>query len=635
MNVTPVIAPDTSLLPGRGVLGLLEGARSSVLAELFYFDEDWEKDGLSGTNPYMEALLDAARRGCGVKVILDSSDYDGNMEPDNTPSCAYLNELALDEGLDLEAILIDTEMTNLNKSHNKGLIVDGEKVLVSSINWNINSITNNREVALILESPEVAAYFESIFMSDWENRPPVAVAPGDICILPGGNVTLDGSLSYDPDGDPLAYCWSHSDGPVHHDVLSERTFDTPGVHVATLVVEDGRGGSDADVVNVTVNTPPEAVICDPGTASFDAGSILLLNGSCSYDADGDDLSFEWSFGDGTGNASGERVTHVFTEPGTYEVTLEVTDGFASDSDSIRMAVVLPENRPPLVLITSPREGQVFEDGDGVLLDASDSTDPDGDPISFGWESNVSGPLGTGARLLPELGNGSHLITLSAHDGMGHAVRLTRNITVKGADGPNGSDGPDGQNGQNDDDLPSFRITIVHPEEGQDVGGEFVVEVLVEMLLNGTVERSVNVSFLGEGDTVMLRMGDGGSSPMGPKENGWEYLWDTNAVPDGWCRITASALINGSWGRDHTITVNVKNGPGWTPPEGTPIRADTDEGWPWWLPVLVLAGVMLVLVAILLRVIRRKRRREAGGNDGRLEGNDTAEDLGAVVNWESE
>ncbi len=72
-----------------------------------------------------------------------------------------------------------------------------------------------------------------------------------------------------------------------------------------------------------VNQPPKAIFFfspqNPknGTSvSFDAGS--------SYDPDGDHLTYDWTFGDG-GSASGQQVTHSYSQSGTYTVSLTVID----------------------------------------------------------------------------------------------------------------------------------------------------------------------------------------------------------------------------------------------------------------------------------------------------------------------
>lgn len=55
----------------------------------------------------------------------------------------------------------------------------------------------------------------------------------------------------------------------------------------------------------------------PLTVSFD--------GSQSSDPDGTIVSFAWNFGDGTTQSGSATVTHTFVNPGTFTVTLTVTD----------------------------------------------------------------------------------------------------------------------------------------------------------------------------------------------------------------------------------------------------------------------------------------------------------------------
>ncbi|MDD4225869.1 MAG: PKD domain-containing protein [Mariniphaga sp.] len=51
-----------------------------------------------------------------------------------------------------------------------------------------------------------------------------------------------------------------------------------------------------------------------------------LNGTESTDADGDEITYLWDFGDGTENRTGENVQHVFPAEGNYIITLIVDDG---------------------------------------------------------------------------------------------------------------------------------------------------------------------------------------------------------------------------------------------------------------------------------------------------------------------
>jgi phosphatidylserine/phosphatidylglycerophosphate/cardiolipin synthase-like enzyme len=53
--------------------------------------------------------------------------------------------------------------------HNKGIIVDGRSVLVSSQNWSADGTLYNRDAGVIIENAKVASYFEQIFEHDWEH----------------------------------------------------------------------------------------------------------------------------------------------------------------------------------------------------------------------------------------------------------------------------------------------------------------------------------------------------------------------------------------------------------------------------------------------------------------------------------
>lgn len=92
------------------------------------------------------------------------------------------------------------------------------------------------------------------------NNPPVANAGPDQTVeqtkAEGADVTLDGSGSSDPDGDPLTYKWTW-DGGEATGVNPIITFPL-GTTTITLIVNDGELDSEPDTVNITVEdtTPP-------------------------------------------------------------------------------------------------------------------------------------------------------------------------------------------------------------------------------------------------------------------------------------------------------------------------------------------------------------------------------------------
>jgi phosphatidylserine/phosphatidylglycerophosphate/cardiolipin synthase-like enzyme len=54
--------------------------------------------------------------------------------------------------------------------HNKGIVADGETVLISSQNWSGDGFLRNRDAGLIINDVEIAAYYQQIFLDDWDQR---------------------------------------------------------------------------------------------------------------------------------------------------------------------------------------------------------------------------------------------------------------------------------------------------------------------------------------------------------------------------------------------------------------------------------------------------------------------------------
>jgi phosphatidylserine/phosphatidylglycerophosphate/cardiolipin synthase-like enzyme len=161
-----VVGPDTALDP-EGVLHMFASARDRVSLEAFYLEDTWR----DAPSPFLEAAFDAARRGVVVRILLDGSW--SSVQPEsgtNDETLARINERAKAGQLPLEVRLLEPR-GSIERLHNKGMVVDGRTVLVSSMNWALGSATENREIGILLEDDAVARFFEAAFNADWEGRP--------------------------------------------------------------------------------------------------------------------------------------------------------------------------------------------------------------------------------------------------------------------------------------------------------------------------------------------------------------------------------------------------------------------------------------------------------------------------------
>ena len=169
--VTPVLCPDhTSEL--KAILPMIESANDYIYVQQHSVNDNWKKGSNYVDNQYLTALYDAARKGVEVRIQFDETFKFSNEHWDIINDT---NDIAAEENLNMMAKFTYNKEIEVAKVHNKGIIVDGEKVLISSINWATNSIYNNREVGVIIESEEVAGYYREIFVFDWGGEEIVAM----------------------------------------------------------------------------------------------------------------------------------------------------------------------------------------------------------------------------------------------------------------------------------------------------------------------------------------------------------------------------------------------------------------------------------------------------------------------------
>ena len=215
----------------------------------------------------------------------------------------------------------------------------------------------------------------------------IADAGDNMTVKIGSTVTLDGSGSYDQSGDAITYAWKAPNGITLSDATAAQPTFTASDTISTLefelTVRDSKGDIAVDTVIVTVvtNLPP---IADAGADQVvNGGDMVILDGTLSTDPDGDPITYSWEqVGLATIALIADTVAQaVFTAPDasvTLTFQLTVTDDKNnSDTDTVTIVV----NMPPTVVLTETRK--VVSDVD-VTLDASGSTDPDDDPLTYSW-----------------------------------------------------------------------------------------------------------------------------------------------------------------------------------------------------------------------------------------------------------
>lgn len=267
-------------------------------------------------------------------------------------------------------------------------------------------------------------------------------------MLVGAMVTLDGSGS-GANGDTLTYNWDLAAPSGSTASLSSRTTPKPtfvvdlaGIYSATLVVNDGKVNSAPASVTITASVANAAPVANAGLAqNVLAGTLVTLNGSASSDANGDQLSYNWSLtskpaGSSAvlGLASSARPTFAADLGGTYVASLTVNDGKVNSTAATVTVTAAVANVVP---VANAGAAQNVVAGTWVTLDGSASSDANGDQLTYSW-SLTSKPAGSSAVLgLPssarptftaDLG-GTYVASLTVNDGKVNSAAMTVVVTA--------------------------------------------------------------------------------------------------------------------------------------------------------------------------------------------------------------
>ena len=149
-TITPLLTPDSGVYQ-PAMLQLIQAAQEKLYIQLQYIHPS-EKDVDADFMMLINAVVEKINAGKDVRIITSQFQI----------SQGWLERLQA-AGIDLSKVKIQ------NGVHNKGFVVDSKIVALGSENWSGDGVLRNRDASVIIENAKAAAYYEKIFLHDWDN----------------------------------------------------------------------------------------------------------------------------------------------------------------------------------------------------------------------------------------------------------------------------------------------------------------------------------------------------------------------------------------------------------------------------------------------------------------------------------
>ncbi len=151
-KITPLLTPDAGVY-AQAIKAMLAKAKQTLYMQFQYIELPRTTSATSQAFvELVQTVIDRQNAGVDVKIIMSEFEKAGYLE--------QLQAMGLN--------VVDNVKIQRNV-HNKGIIVDGKRVLVSSQNWSTDGTLYNRDAGVIIDNQAAAQYFQKIFMHDWQH----------------------------------------------------------------------------------------------------------------------------------------------------------------------------------------------------------------------------------------------------------------------------------------------------------------------------------------------------------------------------------------------------------------------------------------------------------------------------------
>lgn len=491
--------------------------------------QDYQANSLSeGDHTYTWTVED----GAGNQV---SDQYSFTVDPNNDPTAdIYLESTVCAED--------SVYMNGYSSSDSDGSIssyewdVDNDGVYEQSGDYNYNSYGSEGTYTVTLRVTDNDGATDTAsdtvdYDYSYCNDPPNAAIDIELPVSIDESVNVDAYQSSDPDGSINSYEWDTDDDGSYDDGTGETiypSYGSPGNYQIGLKVTDNDGATDYDsgTVDVNDNTNPDIDSSTPTGSTTNQNPDITGDFSDNYDLDTYNLDIDGNqVSSGNIYGTSDSVTYSTSglSSGSHSYTWTVED---SSGNTQSTQINFNSNRDPSASFISNSPVLTGED---FGIDASGSSDPDGDSLTYEWDLDNDGSYDDATGVTPsysETDDGSYNVGLRVSDGNGGTDTTSTTVTV-----------------ENRNPSASFSFSPLNPG----------VDELVSFDGSGSSDQDGSISSYGWDWTNDGTFEETGQTPINSFSDTGDYSVELRVTDDGGDVDTFSDTVSVTDQTDPTIT----------------------------------------------------------------------------------
>jgi PKD repeat protein len=268
-------------------------------------------------------------------------------------------------------------------------------------------------------------------------KPPIAKVNGPYTGYTKQPVYFSSTGSYDPDGEITEYLWDFGDGQLSTDQSPSHIYLAENTYNVTLTVVDNDGIVVSDSTTCRIDsasfpTPINTIIPNKEPIAKGNGPYIgftnceiLFSSNNSYDVDGEIVEYLWGFGDG-GTSAEANPSHIYEEPGNYDVFLIVIDNEGKEGKYYTTCTVSLSNISPVAKINVKSTAKV---GEVLKFNSTDSYDLDGEITEYYWDFGDGGFSVEPNPSYSYLNSDQYIVILTINDSNGAENSSEKNIDI--------------------------------------------------------------------------------------------------------------------------------------------------------------------------------------------------------------